>query len=74
MPGLRLFLDVDDLEEAGGIGALEQIVGQCSALLVLMSDGCESGAEPNTFPTRTVGTPWCAPLPVCRLQQHQLPP
>ena len=31
--------DVDDLDEAGGIGALEQIVGTCNMLLVVMTDG-----------------------------------
>ena len=39
MPGIQLFIDVDALDGAGGIGALEQIVGRCSALLVFMSDG-----------------------------------
>ena len=31
--------DVDDLDEAGGIGALERIVGMCNMLLVVMTDG-----------------------------------
>jgi hypothetical protein len=61
MPGLRLFLDVDDLEEAGGIGALEDIVGQCSTLLVFLSDGCEacnvSNLVPRTCSCCACGTP-----------------
>ena len=39
VPGLRIFLDVDDLDEAGGIGELEAIVTKCSTLLVILSDG-----------------------------------
>mmetsp|Transcript_10259 Transcript_10259/g.27318 ORF Transcript_10259/g.27318 Transcript_10259/m.27318 type:complete len:316 (+) Transcript_10259:108-1055(+) len=39
IPGVRLFLDVEDLDNAGGIGALEQIVGRCGGLIVFLSDG-----------------------------------
>ena len=39
VPGLRIFLDLDYLDEAGGIGELEAIVAKCSTLLVVLTDG-----------------------------------
>ena len=45
LPELELFIDVDSLDEAGGIGALEQIVSQCHALLVFLSAGMDTGTH-----------------------------
>lgn len=39
LPGVSLFLDIDDLDQAGGLRALEDVIGQSHALLIMLTDG-----------------------------------